>query len=145
MSQNIKKYADKRHIKKVAVLGSGLMGSGIAALFANIGLEVLMLDILPFDLKDEEKDNKKARNRMADNSLKAALKSKFAPFYKNSFAKRITTGNFDDDFEKIKDADWIIEVVIERLDIKKQVFEKVDQYRKAGSLVLQIHQGYLFT
>ncbi len=141
MSKNIKKYADKRHINKVAVLGSGLMGSGIAALFANIGLEVLMLDILPFDLKEEEKDNKKARNRMADNSLKAALKSKFAPFYKNSFAKRITTGNFEDDFEKIKDADWIIEVVIERLDIKKQIFEKVDQYRKTGSLVTSNTSG----
>lgn len=130
-----KKLTPKRHIKKVAVLGSGLMGSGIAAHCANIGLEVLMLDIVPFDLKEEEKNNKAARNRMADSSLKTAIKAKLNPFYNTKFASRITTGNFDDNFEEIADADWIIEVVVERLDIKKQVFEKVDQYRKAGSLV----------
>lgn len=124
-----------RHLKKVAVLGSGLMGSGIAAHCANIGLEVLMLDIVPFDLKEEEKNNPAARNRMGNASLKAASKAKLNPFYDKKFASRITVGNFDDDFEKIADADWIIEVVVERLDIKQQVFEKVDKYRKKGSLV----------
>jgi 3-hydroxyacyl-CoA dehydrogenase len=130
-----------RRIKKAAVLGSGIMGSGIAAHFANIGLEVLMLDIVPFDLQEEEKNHPAARNRMADQSLKAAIKANPAAFYHKDFASRITTGNFDDDFEKIKDCDWIIEVVVERLDIKKQIFEKVDQFRKKGSLVTSNTSG----
>lgn len=113
-----------RRIKKVAVLGSGIMGSGIACHFANIGLEVLMLDIVPFDLKEEEKNNKSARNSIVDSALRTAIKSKPAPLYDNAFASRITTGNFEDDFKKIKDCDWVIEVVVERLDIKKQIFEK---------------------
>ncbi len=130
-----------RKIRKVAVLGSGLMGSGIACHFANIGLEVLLLDIVPFDLKEEEKGNPAARNRIVNESLKNAIKSKFAPLYDKKFASRIKTGNFDDDFEKIGDCDWVIEVVVERLDIKKQIFEKVDQYRKAGSLVTSNTSG----
>ncbi len=124
-----------RRIKKVAVLGSGVMGTGIACHFANIGLEVIMLDIVPFDLTEEEKDNPLARNRIADGALKAALKARLAPLYDKKFVSRITTGNFDDDFEKISDCDWIIEVVVERLDIKQQVFEKVEKYRKKGSLI----------
>ncbi|NRB50765.1 MAG: 3-hydroxyacyl-CoA dehydrogenase/enoyl-CoA hydratase family protein [Saprospiraceae bacterium] len=130
-----------RRIKKVAVLGSGVMGSGIACHFANIGLEVLMLDIVPFDLKEEEKAVPAARNRIVNGALKAALKAKPAALYDKSFAARITTGNFDDDFEKIADADWVIEVVIERLDIKKQIFDKVDQYRRAGSLITSNTSG----
>ena len=133
--------APQRAVKKVAVLGSGVMGSGIAAHFANIGLDVLLLDIVPFDLTDEEKGNKAARNRIVDGALKAALKSRPAPFFDKSFFSRITTGNFDDDFEKISDCDWIIEVVIERLDIKQQVFEKVDKFRKKGSLVTSNTSG----
>ena len=82
-----------RRIKKAAVLGSGIMGSGIACHFANIGLEVVLLDIVPFDLKEEEKDNKKARNRLADTALKAATKAKINPLYDKNFVKRITTGN----------------------------------------------------
>ncbi|GAB5552482.1 MAG: 3-hydroxyacyl-CoA dehydrogenase/enoyl-CoA hydratase family protein [Saprospiraceae bacterium] len=130
-----------RRIKKVAVLGSGVMGSGIACHFANIGLEVLLLDIVPFDLKEEEKGNPIARNRIVNTALKTAIKSKPAPLYDKSFASRITTGNFDDDFEKIKDCDWVIEVVVERLDIKKQIFEKVDQFRRPGSLVTSNTSG----
>lgn len=130
-----------RRIKKAVVLGSGIMGSGIACHFANIGLEVLMLDILPPDLKDEEKKNPRARNRIADTALQNALKSKPAPLYDKDFAKRITTGNFEDDFAKIKDYDWVIEVVVERLDIKKQVFEKVDKFRKEGTLVTSNTSG----
>ena len=91
-----------RRIKKVAVLGSGIMGSGIACHFANIGLEVLMLDIVPFDLSDEEKNNPAARNRIVNGALKAALKARPAALFDKRFASRITTGNFDDDFEKIK-------------------------------------------
>lgn len=123
-----------KHIRKVAVLGSGLMGTGIAAHLAGCGLEVLMLDILPPDLKEGEK-NPAARNKIGNTSLQTALKSKPAPFYDNKFASRITVGNFEDDFPKIADCDWIMEVVVERLDIKKQIFEKVDRYRAKGSLV----------
>ncbi len=130
-----------RHIKKVAVLGSGVMGSGIACHFANIGLQVVMLDIVPFDLKDEEKNNPAARNRIVNSALKASLKGKPAPLYDKQFASRITTGNFDDDLDKIADCDWIIEVVIERLDIKKQVFEKVEKHRKAGALITSNTSG----
>ena len=124
-----------RSIHKVAVLGSGVMGSGIAAHFANIGLDVLMLDIVPFDLKEEEKANPAARNRIVNGALKAATKARPAAFYDKKFAGRITTGNLTDDFDKIKDADWIIEVIIENLDIKKQLFERVDKVRKKGALI----------
>ena len=130
-----------RRIKKVAVLGSGVMGSGIACHFANIGTEVLLIDIVPRELTDKEKaaglsiNDKVVRNRIVNDSLTASLKSKPSPIYKQEFAKRISTGNFDDDLQKIKDYDWIIEVVIERLDIKKSVFERVDKLRKPGSLV----------
>ncbi len=130
-----------RKIKKVAVLGSGVMGSGIAAHFANIGLEVQLLDIVPFDITDEERKSPAQRNRIVNGALKAASKAKLNPFYKKDFIHRIATGNFDDDFEKIKDADWIIEVVVERLDIKKQIFAKVDQFRKPGSLVTSNTSG----
>ncbi len=124
-----------RRIKKVAVLGSGVMGSGIACHFANIGLEVLLLDIVPSNLSDEEKKHHHARNRVADSALAQALKSKPAPLYDKKFASRIYTGNFEDDMHRIKDCDWVIEVVVERLDIKKQIFEQVDRHRKPGSIV----------
>jgi len=130
-----------RRIKKVAILGSGVMGSGIACHFANIGAEVLLIDIVPRELDDKEKakgltlDDKVVRNRIVNNSLQAALKSKPSPIYKQSFSKRITTGNFDDDLSKIADCDWIIEVVIERLDIKQSVFANVEKYRKPGTLI----------
>jgi len=120
----------KYKIKKVAVLGSGVMGSGIACHLANVGLEVLMLDILPKDLK-----NKKERNLVSDGALEKAIKSKPSPLYKKSFVKYIKTGNFEDDFEKISEADWIIEVVVELLEIKRKIFESVEKYRKPGSLV----------
>jgi 3-hydroxyacyl-CoA dehydrogenase len=130
-----------RRIKKVAVLGSGLMGSGIACHLAGVGLEVLMLDIVPFDLKEEEKAKPAARNRIVNAALDTALKAKPAPLFDKAFAARITTGNFDDDMPKIADADWIIEVVVERLDIKQQVFEKVEKYRKAGTLITSNTSG----
>ena len=130
-----------RRIRKAAVLGSGVMGSGIACHLANIGLEVLMLDILPPQLSEKEKAHPAARNRIAAEALQKALKSRPAPLYDKSFASRITTGNFEDDFPKIADCDWVIEVVVERLDIKKQVFEKVDQYRKPGALVTSNTSG----
>lgn len=130
-----------RKIKKVAVLGSGVMGSGIACHFANIGLEALMLDILPPGLAEAEKDKPASRNRIAAEALQKAIRGRPAALYDQSFASRITIGNFEDDFPKIRDCDWVIEVVVERLDIKKQVFEKVDQHRKKGSLVTSNTSG----
>ena len=119
-----------RHIRKVAVLGSGVMGSRIACHFANIGCEVVMLDIVPRELNEVEQkkgvsqDSPAFRNRIVNDALKFALKSNPSPIYRKSFASRIVTGNFDDDMSKISDCDWIIEVVIERLDIKQQVFDE---------------------
>jgi 3-hydroxyacyl-CoA dehydrogenase len=120
-----------RSIKKVAILGSGVMGSRIACHFANIGVEVILLDIVP---KDAGAD-KKSRNKIVDDALAFALKSNPSPIYRKTFAKRIVTGNFDDNMKDIATCDWIIEVVIERLDIKKQVFENVEKYRKPGTLI----------
>ncbi len=130
-----------RRISKVAVLGSGVMGSGIACHLANAGLEVLMLDIVPFDLEEENKNNPVQRNRIVNGALKAALKSKPAPLYDKKFVSRIKTGNFTDDINKISDCDWIIEVVIERLDIKQQIFSQVDEIRRTGSLITSNTSG----
>ena len=124
-----------RHINKVAVVGSGIMGSRIACHFANIGVEVLLLDIVPFDLTKEQLKDKKIRNSIVNDALKSTLKSKPSPIYSKEFASRITTGNLEDDLHKIADTDWIIEVVVERLDIKKQVFEKIEKFRTNGTLI----------
>lgn len=137
----------KRRINKVAVIGSGIMGSGIACHFANIGVEVLLLDIVPRELNDKEKakgltlEDKAVRNRLVNDHLQNALKSKPSPIYHKDFANRITTGNMEDDIAKVKDYDWIIEVVIERLDIKKQVFEKLDKHRTPGTLITSNTSG----
>ena len=122
-------------LKKVAVLGSGIMGSGIACHLANVGIEVVMLDIVTPDLNDEKSKSTVERNKLVNSALQKTIKSKPAPLYHKSFASRIKTGNFEDDFQKISESDWIIEVVVENLKIKKQIFEKVDKYRKKGSLV----------
>ncbi|MGM1056700.1 MAG: 3-hydroxyacyl-CoA dehydrogenase NAD-binding domain-containing protein [Bacteroidota bacterium] len=131
----------KRRIKKVAIIGSGIMGSGIACHFANIGVKVLLLDITPRELNDQEKkkgltlEDKQVRNRLVNESLQASLKSKPSPIYHQDFAKRIETGNLTDDISKVSEADWIIEVVVERLDIKKKVFDDLEKYRKEGTLI----------
>lgn len=130
-----------KHIRKVAVLGSGLMGTGIAAHLAGCGLEVLMLDIVPPSPPEGGGGAAARRNKIAADSLAAALKAKPAPFFDAKFAGRITVGNFEDDFPKIRDCDWIVEVVVERLDIKKQVFEKVEKHRAKGSLVTSNTSG----
>jgi 3-hydroxyacyl-CoA dehydrogenase len=122
-----------RTIKKVAILGSGVMGSRIACHFANVGVEVLLLDIVPKEAVDSEV--KAERNKLVDDALKFALKSNPSPIYSKSYINRISTGNFDDDLPKIADCDWIIEVVIERLDIKQQVFTNVEKYRTPGTLI----------
>ena len=137
----------KRTIKKVAVVGSGIMGSGIACHFANIGLEVLLLDIVPNTLTEAEEkkgltlENKLVRNRIVNEHLANALKSNPSPIYSQKFASRITTGNTTDDMAKIANYDWVIEVVIERLDIKKLVFEQIDKFRKPGTLVTSNTSG----
>ncbi|MHB8259226.1 MAG: 3-hydroxyacyl-CoA dehydrogenase/enoyl-CoA hydratase family protein [Bacteroidia bacterium] len=131
----------KRIIQKVAVLGSGVMGSRIACHFANIGCEVLLLDIVPKEPNDAEKakgltlESKAVRNRIVNNDFQFALKSNPSPIYKKEFAARISVGNFEDDMQKISTCDWVIEVVIENLDIKKKVFENVEKFRKPGTLI----------
>ena len=136
-----------RRIKKVAIVGSGIMGSGIASHFANIGVEVLLLDIIPRELNEKEKakglslKDSVVRNRLVNEALKTSLKSKPSPIYSQKFADRITTGNIEDDLHKIKDVDWIMEVVVERLDIKQQVFEKIEKYRTPGTLITSNTSG----
>lgn len=131
----------KRKINEVAVLGSGVMGSRIAAHFANIGCKVYLLDIVPRELNDSEKQkgltlqDAVVRNRIANDNLQNVLKAKPSPIYKNDFASRITTGNFDDNMNWLSNVDWIIEAVVENLEIKKKVFENVEKFRKPGTLV----------
>lgn len=128
-------------IKKVAVLGSGVMGSRIACHFANIGVEVLLLDIVPNVLLPQEEqkglnlDSKLVRNRIVDSSLQTALKTNPAPLYSKSYIDRIRTGNFEDNLAEIAGVDWIIEAVIERLDIKKSVYENIEKFRTKGTLI----------
>ncbi|HUH19304.1 3-hydroxyacyl-CoA dehydrogenase/enoyl-CoA hydratase family protein [Albibacterium sp.] len=137
----------ERRIKRVAVLGSGVMGSRIACHFANIGVEVLLLDIAPKELLPvEEKKGLKiespfVRNRIVEGHLKSVIQSNPSPIFSKSVLKSIKTGNFEDNMKDIASADWIIEVVIERLEIKKQVFEQVEQYRKAGTLITSNTSG----
>ncbi|MDO5969692.1 3-hydroxyacyl-CoA dehydrogenase NAD-binding domain-containing protein [Flavivirga aquimarina] len=137
----------KRRIKKVAIIGSGIMGSGIACHFANIGVDVLLLDIVPRELNDKEKaksltlEDKPVRNRLVNEALATALKSKPSPIYHSKFANRITTGNLEDDIAKVSDVDWIMEVVVERLDIKQQVFETLEKYRTPGTLITSNTSG----
>lgn len=130
-----------RKIRSVAVLGSGIMGSRIAAHFANIGVEVLLLDIVPSELNPAEQarglslEHPAVRNRIVNDSFKNTLKATPAALYSPSFARLVKLGNFEDDLHRIKDYDWVIEAVVERLDIKKSLYEKVDQHRKPGTLV----------
>ena len=123
----------QRSIKNVVVLGSGVMGSRIACHFAGVGVKVLLLDRLTPGA--EESTNKKERNKLVDDSLTSSVKSNPSPLYTSAAAKNISTGNFTDDIAKLASADWIIEVVVERLDIKKLIYDEVEKYRKPGTLV----------
>jgi 3-hydroxyacyl-CoA dehydrogenase len=130
----------KRTIKKVAVLGSGVMGSRIACHFAGVGVQTLLLDIAPsapegVTLKPSEK------NKIVNDALAAAIKSNPSPVYTKDVVKKITTGNFEDNMKDIATCDWIIEVVVERLDIKQKVFEQVEKYRKPGTLITSNTSG----
>ncbi len=131
----------KRIIKKVAVLGSGVMGSRIACHFAGTGVQVLLLDRVPEDLNEAEKaknlstDHPAVKNRIVNEALSAAIKSNPSPVYYADVVKRIQTGNFTDNMKDIAACDWIIEVVVERLDIKLSIFNEVEKWRKPGTLV----------
>lgn len=136
-----------RSIRRVAVLGSGIMGSRIAAHFANIGVEVLLLDMVPSALTPVEEakgltlDKPAVRNRIVNDAFLNLLKASPAALYSPKFAQRITLGNFDDNLQEIGKVDWIMEVVVERLDIKKSLYERVEQYRKPGTLITSNTSG----
>ncbi|MBL0309885.1 MAG: enoyl-CoA hydratase/isomerase family protein [Bacteroidetes bacterium] len=133
--------AKSRKIKTVAVLGAGVMGSRIALHFANIGLKVFLLDIVTPKLSEEDAKKPALRNKKVNDELLFAIKSNPSPVYDKAFASRITTGNLDDNLSWIKNADWVIEVVVENLDIKKSLFEKVEQHRKPGTLITSNTSG----
>ncbi|MBN9379819.1 MAG: 3-hydroxyacyl-CoA dehydrogenase/enoyl-CoA hydratase family protein [Chitinophagaceae bacterium] len=136
-----------RIIKKVAVLGSGVMGSRIACHFAGIGVQTLLLDIAPTTLTEAESAKKltlehpAVRNRIVNDALAAAIKSNPSPVYTKDVVRRIKTGNFTDNMKDIAGCDWVIEVVVERLDIKQQVFTEVEKYRKPGTLITSNTSG----
>lgn len=136
-----------RAIRKAAIIGSGVMGSRIAAHFANIGVQVLLLDIVPKEPNEAEKtkglttEDKQVRNRIVNDALKATLKSKPSAVYTQQTAALIQTGNIEDDLHLIADCDWVMEAVIERLDIKQQVFEQIEKYRKPGTLITSNTSG----
>ena len=136
-----------RTIRKVAILGSGIMGSRIACHFANIGCDVLLLDIAPKETTEDEKkkgltlDHPAVKNRIVQSSFDATLKSNPAPLYSKKFISRVRLGNFTDDMPKIKDYDWTIEVVVENLDVKKIVYAEVEKYRTPGTLITSNTSG----
>lgn len=131
----------KRRINKVAVLGAGIMGSRIALHFANIGCKVLVLDMIPRELDAAEEakgltlETPAVRNRIVNNLFQTAVKASPSPIYSQESLNNVSLGNFDDDMPKISEVDWIIEVVVERLEIKKIIYDKVEQYRKPGTIV----------
>lgn len=130
-----------RQIRKAAVLGSGVMGSGIAAHLANIGIPTLLLDIVPRELSEDEKkkgltiNDKQVRNRFSQSAITKLLKQKPAPLTSKKHLALIEAGNFEDDLQRLSEVDWVIEVVVENLAVKKDVFTKVDQFRKPGSII----------
>src|SRR5579864_6695621 len=136
-----------RIIRKVAVLGSGVMGSRIACHFAGIGVQVLLLDRVPTELTGQEKaknlqaSHPAVRNRIVNDALAAAIKSNPSPVYTKEVVRRISTGNFEDNMRDIASCDWVLEVVVERLDIKQTIFTEVEKYRRPGTLVTSNTSG----
>ncbi len=130
-----------REIKKAAVLGAGVMGAAIAAHLANAGIECLLLDIVPFELTEEDKANGLTeespawRNRFAETGLKNAIKSKPAAFFSKSLARLVRTGNFEDDLDKLAGVDWVIEVVVENLEIKRKLLARVEKVIGSGCIL----------
>ncbi|MCB9233529.1 MAG: 3-hydroxyacyl-CoA dehydrogenase/enoyl-CoA hydratase family protein [Bacteroidia bacterium] len=150
-SDNPSAVKPRRKLLKAAVLGSGVMGSRIACHFANVGLEVLLLDIVPRGLNDKEiasgvsEASPAHRNRIVNEALQGAIKDRLNPLYNKDFATRISTGNFDDDLDKIAGCDLILEAIIEDLEIKKSLFDKVEKLRKPGSMVASNTSGIPLT
>jgi len=131
-----------RRIEKAAVIGSGIMGGGIAALCASAGIKTLLLDIAPFDLKDEEKNDRAAKNRIVEAGLQAQIKAKPAAFMdKKHDIPMIETGNLTDDFDKLKDCDIIFEVVVENLKIKQDLYARIEKVRKPDSIIASNTSG----
>ncbi|UFJ39764.1 3-hydroxyacyl-CoA dehydrogenase NAD-binding domain-containing protein [Brevibacillus humidisoli] len=131
----------QRNIRKAAVLGAGVMGAGIAAHLANVGIPTYLLDIVPRELTDDEGkkgltlEDRSVRNRFAEAGKQRLLKEKPAPLYDKADIDLITVGNLEDDLHRLAEVDWIIEVVVENLDVKRQVFAKIEEYRKPGTIV----------
>jgi 3-hydroxyacyl-CoA dehydrogenase len=136
-----------KKIKRAGVIGAGVMGATIAAQLANVGLETILLDIVPGRMSEEEKkkgltpESKGFRNKLASNGVETALKSRPASFYLHENARLITVGNMEDDLEKLKQVDWIIEAVVERLDIKRAVFEKLEKVMNPGTIIASNTSG----
>src|SRR2546427_6038116 len=118
-----------KRIHKVAVLGAGTMGARIAAHFANAGVPSLLLDMVPPDADDA------ARNKIAAAGLEAAKKSKPAAFYEPSLARLVAIGNFEDDLKRLADVDWIVEAIVENLEIKRSLLKRVEAIRKPGTII----------
>ncbi|MET0284243.1 MAG: 3-hydroxyacyl-CoA dehydrogenase family protein, partial [Polyangiales bacterium] len=128
-------------IRRAGVIGAGVMGSGIAAHFANAGLEVVLLDIVPPNLKDDEKTKKAARNKFAAGGLEKAIKSKPAAFFHKSAARLVTVGNTEDDLEKLANCDLVIEAIIEQIDAKRSLFAKLEKILPAHAIVASNTSG----
>jgi len=124
-----------RKIRKAAVIGSGVMGGGIAALLASAGIKTLMLDIVPFDLTEDEKKDPKARNRMVKAGYDNLLTIQPALLMQKKDIGLISIGNLEDDFDQLADCDWIVEVVVENLKVKQDLFARIDKVRKAGTVI----------
>jgi 3-hydroxyacyl-CoA dehydrogenase len=131
----------KQPIRHVAVLGAGVMGGGIAAHVANAGIPVLLLDIVPPDLSAAERKQKAARDRLAQNALVALGKSRPAAFFSPTHARLVEIGNFEDDLERVVQCDLVIEAVVERLDIKRQLFERLESVVSARTLIASNTSG----
>jgi 3-hydroxyacyl-CoA dehydrogenase len=131
----------KYQIQRVVVIGAGTMGAGIAAHLANAGTPVTLLDIVPNSLTPEEEkrglslDDQEVRNRIVQKGFEAALKSRPASFFTSDHARLVSLGNLEDDFEAVGGADWVIEVIVENLKIKRSLMERIDEVRKKHSIV----------
>jgi 3-hydroxyacyl-CoA dehydrogenase len=128
-------------IRRVGVIGAGVMGSGIAAHLANASVEAVLLDIVPPALSEAEKKDPRARNRFAEAGLKSAVSAKPAAFFHPSRAALVSTGNLEDDFEKLAGCDLVIEAIVERLDIKRALFERLDELIESGTIIASNTSG----
>src|SRR5580692_8695363 len=125
----------RKPIRRAAVIGAGVMGSGIAAHFANAGVSVLLMDIVPPGLSDAEKKSRAARNKFASSGLDKALKARPAAFFHKDRARLVSIGNVEDDLQKLSDVDLVVEAIIEQVGPKKALFEKLEKIVKSDCIV----------